>query len=255
MTELLGLGVALAFMVAIYGVILGRGKRSGRVGRRDPIGQLGAPTSQTADMVLGLLAVGQLTLVFGQQLGGREGAMVGLAGGLTMGLSGVRTIFNVVGVVAGLVGAVTFVLGPGLVGAVSWRLVFVSAVVLCFVLGMMLGHMFLGRSLLAYSFGDGRGLAFFGLVELFTFFGSPGGADLLGLEPGRFGAYLGVAVVGAVGLGAAVGPLTLWVLAGALAMVTVTFGDPALSVFMICGLAVFLIAWAVLGRRLRWWKP
>ncbi|WP_162802789.1 hypothetical protein [Ornithinimicrobium avium] len=246
--------VAGSFLVAVYAIILGRAKRIGTVGGSGRIGSLGLPDSRTADMTLGLLATAQLTLLVGQELGGRDGAAIGLVGGMTLGYSRVRTLLSVVGVLAGLAGAAAFVLGPGLEGAVVWRLFFVSTVILCFVLGMGLGQVFLGRSHRFFTFGKGRGLAFFGLVEVFTFFGSPVGADLLGLEPRRFGGYFVVALLGAVGLGAVMGPMTLWLLAGTLGLVTVTFGDPRLSGFLVSGLVVFLIVWAVLGRRLGWWE-
>lgn len=213
MAELVQAVVLIMALVAILGFILGGG-RSDRAGWKDPISALGRPDGTFATSALGLLAAAQL-MDWASMTSGQSpvtGFAIGLLLAVLIDFRITNVALNGLGVLAALSVAFRYVVageGVDVYETTIFRVALVLLITFTFIAGAMVGVMFLGRSARTFAFGHGRGLAFFGLVDVFVFLASPGGAQMLGLSPDRFYAYLGAAAVSSFLLGISAGQFTL----------------------------------------------
>lgn len=216
MESILGGLLLIAALVAIIAFMLSGARTGTRGNFKDPINALGTPSGDTPIFVLATLAVGQLLAwpAGGRGLTSTAGATFGVLCALVISWPTAKTVLGVVGVIAALVSAIEFCgAGVGTYGSESvvFRVAFMGLVTMCYALGSMVGVMFLGRSVRTFAFGYGRGLAFFGLIDLAQFFASPLGEDLLGLDRDALLLQTAIGCAGAAVLGVAAGQFTLFV--------------------------------------------
>lgn len=224
MRDLIEALVVISALLGILFLSLG-GRRSDRAGHRDPINRLGGPSGDFAVYLLGALAVGDLlAAVPSQGRTGYEGVVFALVVTPLIGMRLTQAVLGVCGVLAGLLAAFQYLTaptGPEAAETMVFRISLVSCLLAFFVLGSILGVRSGSRSMSTFSFGKGRGLAFYGLVDTFVFFASPGGVDLLEFSAARFFVFLGVAASTALVLGLLAGQFTLYVAAATVALTNV----------------------------------
>jgi hypothetical protein len=210
-------------LVAIIGYTLD-GHRADRRGWKDPISRLGRPDGSFAVFALGSLAIAQLLVQSSvdSHVSALTGIVVGVVLAFTVDLGPVHLLLDAAGILAAGIVAMRFLSGAG-GSAGTWTMVFrvelVSLLTFSYVAGAIAGVLSGRRSGKTFAFGKGRGLAFFGLIDTFTFLASPGDVDALGLTPGRFYGYLAVAFLSAVGLGLLAGQFTLFVASAGVVLV------------------------------------
>ena len=252
MEQFLEIAIVIAMLVSIYSVALGTAHRGGRGRWKDPLGRLGKPDSRVVHFVLGAFAVATL-LVTGapQALSATSGAVFGALCGLLNRNRNAVLALDVVGVLAGFVQAGDFLTTPYPVAvgdSLVFRLVLLTLVVMCLVLGMMLHQYIPSSTSTVFTFGAGRGLAFFGLIDAVCFFVSPDGADVLQLGERNFVFYLGFACLSAAVVGLLFSPVTLWVLAAALTIASLMApGQTRLAGFILGAVVVFVLVRGVVS--------
>lgn len=231
---------------------------------QDPINRRSAPRGNFLVFALAVLAIGQLFAW--QPMSGSAasvGAIIGITLALLIGWDLTKSVLGIVGVIAALILAAQFVSA----GAGSWgldgamfRTTLMLLVFAFFVLGGMVGAMTKMRDSGTLKLSDGKGLALFGLVEVAQFLASPGGLDLLTLEPDSFYTYLGLMAVVAAVAGALHGDFTLWVLGAAVVALSVLLplsgapgagsqaGAGGLSTFFVSASVVYALVRMAVGR-------
>lgn len=261
MDQTLRLVVIAAAMVGILLFII-RGPREDRAGWRDPISKLGAPDGNTGAFLLGALALAQImgagTAGAGVNVG--TGAMVGIAFALFIRRGWMRLLLDGVGLIAALLAMWNYVkaAAPGTTGmeAMPFRLALVGLVTACYTLGAGVGSMRI-RSVRTFSFGKGRGLAFFGLIEVFIFLAQPAGLDLLTLDPDSTLKFVVIASLIAFIFGMITGQFTLYVMAACVALLAVflpmagVLADPRagnVPMYAVGGIVVYAIVRALAAR-------
>lgn len=233
-----------------------RGPRADTRGWHDTFSKMGRPEGSLATYVLGALSLAQLT---SWVAGNAPAPVVGFVlGASTAVFSRVRLAtlaLDIVGVAAGLAIAARYLAGDSPFDRLSAivRVVSLLLVMASFIGGTLVGLILLRRSPLSFGFAHGRGLAFFGLTDIFVFLVSPAGADLSTLDRSRFLVWLVVAVVAAVALGATTSQFTLVVTAILVAFVDVVvavagLAPPGIATYFFTGLIGYAAAQVVRGR-------
>lgn len=225
LSGLLGGVVVLMALVGILALMVSGARTGTRGNFKDRVNALGSPSGAVPLFILGTLAIGQLLAFAGAARGltATAGAVVGFASGALIASSVYTTVLALVGVVAGLVSAIQFV-GSGAVvygtDSVVFRVALMGLITMFFVLGSGLGLMTF-RSARTFAFGHGRGLAFFGLIDMAQFLASPAGVDLLDLDakPALVLVTVGCAVAAAAGVFA--GQFTLFVIGAGVTAINV----------------------------------
>lgn len=209
-----GLFFVMVFMVGAM-LLMTRGPRRDKGNWHDLISAQGRPDGNLPTVILFLAAFSAL-LGASATLG--AGALLGACSAFIVGTAAGRALMGLVGVVAALAVGASFIASPAPAGfdwgaTVAGRVLLLSGLLACFVVGAMSGVAFGGRSFRTFSLGKGRGLAFFGLIEFFVFIASPGGLEFFGLtQDEQVPLLVGGAVV-AVVFGALAGQFTLFLAA------------------------------------------
>lgn len=230
MADLIPTGLVFVGLLAVYAILL-PGRRADRGNWKDPISGLGRPDGALLTWFLGGLAV--ITVL---EVVSGDAPSMAVATGILLGVSApwVRSrvagsALDLIGVVAALIALVLFVGGstpgttasdPALSGPL--RLLLGSALLVSFVGGIGVGLLIIpSRSVRSFSFVKGRGLVFFGLVDVVTWLVSPLGVDLSLLSMGERFQYGAAGLLFTFVLGVAAGQFTLVVAALGVGMVSV----------------------------------
>jgi len=262
MAELVPMALVLFGLLAVYAILI-PGRRADRGNWHDTISGLGRPDGALLVWFLGGLAL--ITLVEVASDSAPPAIVIGAACGLAgtwVASRAVGSVLDLIGVLAGLLTLALFVSGtapgstathPSLTGPL--RVVLGTALLASFVAGTAVGILVIpNRSARTFSFGKGRGLAFFGLAEIVTWVVSPFGVDLSLLTTAERLQYAAAALLFTFVLGAVAGQFTLVV--AVLGVATVSVLVPAVGLapdtpalpFAVAFAAVAVLSGALRGR-------
>jgi len=251
------LGLVIRFM--LRGALKPRGRRG------DPVNSVSMPNGNWLVFLLAALAIGQL-LSYGQAktLNAAVGSIIGILLALFIDWRMAKTALSVIGIIAAGISLFEYIgSGVSVHGAegATFRIALMGLVTACYIAGMLVAVLFGGRAKNAFDFGRGRGLAFFGLIEMVQFFASPLGIDVLSLDSMSAYTHVGIASGGAFVLGVLAGPFTLFLTSLGVTIISVVLplagagsaaaGSPAavtMSTYFISACATFFLVRVFAGR-------
>ena len=253
MADLAPMALVLFGLLAVYAILL-PGRRADRGNWHDKISGLGRPDGALLVWFLGGLAL--ITIVDVASVSAPPAIVIGVACGLAgtwVTSRAAGSLLDLIGVLAGLLTLALFVSSSamGSVDAHSSltgpiRLFIGAALLASFVAGTGVGMLVIpNRSARTFSFGKGRGLAFFGLIEIVTWVVSPFGVDLSLLTTGERLQYGASALLFTFVLGAIAGQFTLVV--ATLGVTTVSVLVPAVGLAPATPAVPFTVAFAAVA--------